>query len=122
MPNKNGLHYLDIKENKEGIALVMMIRKNFEGYTKKQVESVIEAYCLQAMLAHPSRKDFEGMIHANLILNCPVTLENIYDAHFVNIWQDLGGKQSEKTRASGNELCPNTKRFNTNEQVCDTYS
>ena len=58
-----------------------MVRENFEGYTKKQVEGAMEACCLQALLGHPSRKDFEGMVHANLIAHRPVTPENISHVH-----------------------------------------
>ena len=76
IPHESGLHYLDMKEKEEtGIAHVTMIRENFEGYTKKQVEGTIEAHHLHAMLGHPSRNDFEGMVHANLTANCPVTPE-----------------------------------------------
>ena len=48
---------------------------------KKQVEGAIEAHCPQAKFGHPSRKDFKGMVHINLIANCPVTPENISHAH-----------------------------------------
>ena len=93
---------MDIKDNKDlSIDLVTMVRENFEGYTKKQLEGAIKACHLQAMLGHSSRKDFKGMVHANLIANCPVTTED---------------------RASGNGLCPKTKRFDTIGQVCDAYS
>ena len=82
IPHESGLHYLDLKDNKEaGVALVITIRKNFEGNTKKQVEGGIKACCLQLMLRHPSMKDFEGMVNGYLIVNCPVTPENISHAH-----------------------------------------
>ena len=62
------------------------------------------------------------MVHANLIVNCPVTPENISYAHqlYDENFAGLGGKKSEKNRASGNQLFLNTKRFGTNKQVCDT--
>ena len=82
MPQESRLHYLDLKGNKEaGIALVTTIRENFEGYIKKQVEGGINARQFQAMLGHPSRKDYKSMVCANLIANCPVTPENISHAH-----------------------------------------
>ena len=59
----------------------MMVRENFKGYTKKQVEGAIEACHLQAMLGHHSRKDFKDMVSANSVTNCPVTPENISSAH-----------------------------------------
>ena len=66
-----------------------MVRKNLEGYTKKQVEGAIEAHCLQVMLGHPSRKDFEGMI-----ANCPVTSENTTHAHQL-YGENLAGLRGE---------------------------
>ena len=52
IPHKSGFH---------------MIRKNFEGYAKKQVEGTIKACPLQAMLGHHLREDFECMAFAYLI-------------------------------------------------------
>ena len=45
IPHKSGLHYLDLNDNEEvATAMVMMIKENFEGYTKKQVEGAIKAH------------------------------------------------------------------------------
>ena len=82
MPHESRLHYLDLKENEEaGIALVTTTRENFEGYTKKQVKGTINGRQFQAVLGHPSKKDYESMVHANLIANCSVTPENISNTH-----------------------------------------
>ena len=92
VPHESELHYLDLKSHKDVImALVTAIREKFEGYTKRQVIGFNKECCLQAMLGHKSRKDFESMVHANLIANCPVTPENIThvfttDIMFVNNW------------------------------------
>ena len=109
IPHESELHYLDLKDNEEaGVALVTTIRENFEGYTKKQVEGAINACHLQAMLGHPSRKDFKGIVHVNLIVNCPMTTENISHTHQL-CGENLArfrGKQCAKNRASGNGICP----------------
>ena len=82
IPHESGLHYLDLKGNEEaGVALVTTTRENFKGFMKKQVEGSIKACCLQAMLRHPSIKDFKSMVHANLIANSPMTAGNISHAH-----------------------------------------
>ena len=63
---------MDLKEKQEGgITLVTTIRDNVEGYTKKQVKGAIKARRFQVMLGHPSWKDYESMVHAILIANCP---------------------------------------------------
>ena len=82
MPHESRLHYLYLKEKEEaGVALVTMIQDDFEGYKKKQVEGAIKAGHFQAMLRHPSRKEYKSMVQANLIANCPVTPENIFHPH-----------------------------------------
>ena len=35
----------------------------------------------EAMLGYPSKKDFESMVYANFITNCPVTPENVAHAY-----------------------------------------
>ena len=78
VPHESGLHYLNLKDQHEsGVTLVTTIKDNFEGYTKHEVERTVKAWELQIMLGHPSQKDFEGMVCANLIANCPVTENHI---------------------------------------------
>ena len=44
IPYDSGLHYLGVKGNEDvSVAIVMMLRENFEGYTMKQVEGAIKA-------------------------------------------------------------------------------
>ena len=41
IPHESGLHYLDHKDQHEsGVVLVSMIRNNFEGYSKHEVEEL----------------------------------------------------------------------------------
>ena len=54
MPHESGLHYLDLKDNEDAaVALFMMIRENFEGYIKKQLEEggaprhIVSKQCLE---------------------------------------------------------------------------
>ena len=74
-----------------------MVRENFKGYAIKQVKGAFEAHCLQAMLGHPSRKDFKGMVCANLIANCPVTPENISRTHQL-FCENLAGLRGKTVR------------------------
>ena len=63
------------------MALVATVRDNFEGYTTNQVEGAIKMHHFQATLGHSSMKNFKGMIHANLIVNSPMTTENSSHAY-----------------------------------------
>ena len=122
MPHESGLHNLDLKKNEEaGLALFTRVGENFEGYTKKQVKGAIEAHWLQAMLWHPSRKDFEGMICANLIANCPVTPENISHAHQL-FGENLAGLRGKTVQKKFKQVVRNYVRFSPDEQVCNIFS
>ncbi len=50
-----------------------MVRGNMEGYTQREVEDARAARKAQAMLGHPTNRDFLGMVRSDMILNCPVT-------------------------------------------------
>ena len=52
------MSYIDIHEEREGLTMLQPIQKNFEGFTKKQVEKAILAYATQAMMEHPSDVKF----------------------------------------------------------------
>ena len=38
-----GMPYIDMREHHEGFAMIKTVRKNFEGFTRKQVEDAIMA-------------------------------------------------------------------------------
>ena len=42
-----------------------------EGFTRREVEEARRAREVQAMVGHPTDRDFLGMVRANYILNCP---------------------------------------------------
>ena len=55
--------------------LVTAIRKNYERFTRREVVGMIAARQLQGMIGNPSKYDFEGMVHANMINKCPITAD-----------------------------------------------
>ena len=44
-----------------------------EGFTKHEVKDAQKACEAQAMLGHPTDRDFVGMVRGCMISNCPVT-------------------------------------------------
>ncbi len=52
-----------------------------EGYTKKQIQHAARARCLKGMIAAPSERDFQAMIRHNYLKDCPVTNDDIKNAH-----------------------------------------
>ncbi len=101
-PNEQVLHYIEVSkegdlvqhmlvhietDNKtrtssdKGFVMVKTARANFEGYTKHNIEKAQEARRLQGMIGNPTEREFVGMVHVNLIANCPVTVCDIQNAN-----------------------------------------
>ena len=45
-------------------------------FTKNDIEQAIAEWQLQGMLENPSKYDYVGMVYANLVANCPITINN----------------------------------------------
>ena len=73
--------YIDLRESQDGIIMLETVRKNFEGYTKKQVERAILARKTQAMVPHPPDEKFKQMVNHESFKNCNVKVEDITNAH-----------------------------------------
>ena len=98
IPHQKGLHYLDMEQcDTLSLVMVMTGQKNYEGYTKHEVKKAIEARKLQAMLGHPSQRNFEEMVHHNLISNCPVSKNDVTNAYKI-FGPDLAGIQGRTVR------------------------
>jgi hypothetical protein len=54
---------------------------NYEGFTKQQVKNADRACCIMGMVATASECAFQGMVCHNLLKDCPVTNEDIHNAH-----------------------------------------
>ena len=73
--HKDGLHYHDTI-NRE-ITLLQTVQENEEGYSQSQIQDAKKARYLYAKVGYPSTRYFHQMISQNLILNCPVTVDDI---------------------------------------------
>ncbi len=83
--NSKGMPYIDLDGVDGEIALnfVLMIRGNMEGFTRRKVEETREAREAQAMMGHPTDRDFLGLVRANLIANCPVSATAVTNANAI---------------------------------------
>jgi hypothetical protein len=82
-PSARGLHYHDVSNASSNIELMLVntVRENFEGYSRHEVEKAKEAQRIQGMIANPTERDFAGMVHEQLLTNCPVTVRDIDNAY-----------------------------------------
>jgi hypothetical protein len=73
--NSKGMPYLDVRDVEAEVALsfIQTVRGNMEGYMQREVEDARATRKAQAMLGHPTDRDFLGMVRSGMILNCPVT-------------------------------------------------
>jgi hypothetical protein len=68
-----------------------------EGFTWWEVEEARRAREVQAMVGHPTDRDFLGMVRANYILNCPVNDTAIKNANTI-FGPDLAGVRGRTVR------------------------
>jgi hypothetical protein len=118
--NNKGMPYLDVRDVEAEVALlfiqttigaveaamvaparevlfVQTVRGNMEGYTQREVEDARAAREAQAMLGHPTDRDFLGMIRSGMILNCPVTPSAVQNANRI-FCPDLAGVRGRTVR------------------------
>jgi hypothetical protein len=103
-PTPNGHHIVNLKQNPEVAYLLVndanidddppppasfpvhqlhinTVCQNFEGCTKKQVQQAARTCCLMGMVPCPSKCNFQAIICLNMLKDCPVTNNNIRNAH-----------------------------------------
>ena len=98
--NNNRLYYLDLAhgDNAE-VMFITMVGKNYEGFSKKQVEKTPEASELQGIMGHPSQKDFKGMVSNKSIHDLNITTNDskcapkVYGLDLVNVREKMVWKK-----------------------------
>jgi hypothetical protein len=105
--NGKGMPYLDPREfeakavlsfaPEAALSFVQTVQGNMEGFTKCEVEEARKAREAQAMLGHPTDRDFLGMVRGGMISNCPVTVNTVNNAHQI-FGPDLAGIRGRTVR------------------------
>jgi hypothetical protein len=72
------------------VSFIQTVRGNMEGYMQRKVEDARAAREDQAMLGHPTNRNFLGMVRSGMILNCAVTPNAVQNAHRI-FGPDLAG-------------------------------
>ena len=68
-----------------------------EGFTRCEVKEAHAAREAQGMVGHPTDRDFLGMVHANYIMNFPVTESAVKNANLI-FGPDLAGVRERTVR------------------------
>ncbi len=97
-PTPKGLHALNLKANPEAAFLlvndsnlhlpeskhqlhVATVQENYDGFTRKQIQGATAARHLIDMMETPSTRNLQASVHLHLLKDCPVTNEDIKNAH-----------------------------------------
>ncbi len=88
------------------VSFIQTVHGNMEGYTQRKVEDAHAAHEAQAMLGHPTDCDFVGKVCSGMILNCPVTLNAVQNAHCI-FGPDLAGVRGRTVRRPPDSVTTN---------------
>ena len=78
----DGLHYHDTGNRQ--VTMVQTVTENENDYSQRQLADTKTARDLYAKVIYPSIRDFSIMITKNMIMNCPVTIEDVMRAKNIN--------------------------------------
>ena len=79
-----GLHYYDPAIDDEELIFINTVEGNKKGFSKRQMKGAELAKRLYISLVYPSGMDLKWAVMSNQIKNCPVTTEDVKNAH--DIW------------------------------------
>ena len=74
---------IDALGPKQVTTLMQTVCKNYERFTKKEVECTILACKAQLCVGNPSEKQFKEMVSSPNLENCPVTATDMSNAHVI---------------------------------------
>ena len=71
----NGLHYHDTEDR--SIVLFNAVAENCKVFTCQEYEDAKAARCALGLVGYPSERDFTNMVSSNIIVNFPVTPQDV---------------------------------------------
>ena len=77
--------------------LIQTVQENEKGYSKRQIKDYQEVRDLYAKVGYPSPRDFQKLIADNMILNFPVTVEDVIRANKI-YGRDIHSLKGKTTR------------------------
>ena len=93
-PTSKGLHVLNLKQNPDAAFLLVndadlaygkspvpTVRQNYEGFTKRQIKQATHARRIMGMIGAPTEREYQSLVHDNLLKDCPITNSDIITAH-----------------------------------------
>ena len=78
----NRLYYFDAADRENSLLMLNTVSKNREGFTQREYKRDREMRQAMHLLGFPPEWDFENMVRSNMIINCPVTFDNVKTPNF----------------------------------------
>lgn len=60
---------------------VQTVRKNYKGFTKKQIQQATKARRKMGMIGAPTECEYQALVSLDLLKDCPITNTDIVNAH-----------------------------------------
>ena len=79
----NRLYYFDAAYRENSFLLLNTVSENRELFTQRGYNGSQEAQRAMHLLGFPSERDFENMVRSKIIVNCPVTFDNVKNAKLI---------------------------------------
>jgi hypothetical protein len=77
--------------------MINIVWGNLKGYTRHKIEKAQQARRLQRMTGNTTERELTGMVCENLIADCPVTVQDVYNADQI-FGPDLANLRGKTTR------------------------
>ena len=96
---EQGIPYIDLDASFYDAATILVhrVRRNYEGFTKKNIKAAKAARKLQGMIGSPSENDYGGMVSSNMIKNCPIYSTDVSNARAIFV-PDLASVRGKTVR------------------------
>ena len=75
-----GMPYIDMRQFKEGAIMIETVCKNFENFTKKEIEVAKLSRDIQSIIGHPPDKVFKQIVSDGTLKNCLVVPNDVSNA------------------------------------------
>ena len=85
------------------MTLIQTVQENEEGYIKIKIKDAQEARDLYAKVGYPSPRESQKLISKNMILNCPMTAEDVIRADKIYGW-DIHSLKGKTPRTQPTQL------------------
>ena len=79
----SGLYYLDAADKERSALLLITVPENRKEFMRREYEEAREARRAMHLLGFPSERDFENIVCSNMIVNCPVTFDDVKNAKLI---------------------------------------